>query len=161
MSKKKEIKTNAMRILEEKGISYQAHQLDLKEAADAVQVSQLLHAQPEQVFKTLVCQGNDHNNYVFMLPANSHLSLKKAAKAAGVKNMEMIPQKTLFALTGYVHGGCSPLGMKKAFPVWIDETAVLYDAIYFSAGKIGVQIEMSPDDLDQLEIGKTDLCEEC
>lgn len=137
-------KTNAMRHLDQIKAPYTAHDLQLNQAQDAVANARLLGAKEEQVFKTLVTVANDGEHFVFMLPAPAHLSLKKAAKAAGKKKIEMIAQKQLLPLTGYVHGGCSPLGMKKSWPTWIDQTALEQPAIYFSAGKIGVQIEMDP-----------------
>lgn len=154
-------KTNAMRQLDTLKIPYEFHDLQLKEAADAVSVAAKLGAEPEQVFKTLVTVSNDKEHFVFMIPAQQHLSLKKAAKAVGKKKIEMIAQKELLPLTGYVHGGCSPLGMKKAFPTFFDERALEFEKIFFSGGKIGVQIEMDPKYLDQAASAKPyDLCEE-
>lgn len=155
-------KTNAMRHLDTHKVDYTAHDLNMKEAADAVTVSEKLGANVDCVFKTLVAIANDKEHFVFMIPAARHLSLKKAAKAAGKKKIEMIPQKELLPLTGYVHGGCSPLGMKKQFATFIDESAADADRIFFSGGKIGVQIEMNPKDLLEnasLNIQLFDLCE--
>lgn len=160
MAKKKPVKTNAMRLLDEMGIDYKDYDLDLKDAASADEVARMLGKDPQAIFKTLVTVGSDKNHYVFMVPADAHLSLKKAAKAAGVKNIEMIPQKELFGLTGYVHGGCSPLAMKKSFPTFVDESCILFDSICFSGGKIGVQIEMDPQILiDKLSVSPVDLAE--
>lgn len=136
-------KTNAMRILESKGESYEPFYLpslprDGKEAAE------MLGADPASVFKTLVTVGSDLEHYVFAIPVGETLDLKKAARAAGVKSLEMLPQKELFPLTGYVHGGCSPIGMKKGFRTFFDETAILYDAVVTSAGKLGVFLRTSP-----------------
>lgn len=146
---KKPVKTNAMRALEKKKAAYTAHDLQT-EATDGMQIAELAGENPDHVFKTLVTVGADKNHYVFMVPVNGHLSLKKAAKAAGVKHVEMIPQKELLPLTGYVHGGCSPLGMKKEFTTFMDQSAENMDHIYFSAGKIGVQIETDPHVLKEI-----------
>lgn len=154
-------KTNAMRQLDTHKIDYVPHDLKLSEAADAQTVAHLLNTTEEQVFKTLVTVGQDKEHYVFMLPANAHLSLKKAARAAGTKKIEMIAQKELFPLTGYVHGGCSPLGMKKKFATFIDQSALSHDPIFFSGGQIGVQIEMNPNDLiETFQVKPADLCED-
>ena len=107
------------------------------------------------MFKTLVTVGKSREHYVFMIPANEELDLKKAALAAGEKSIEMIPQKELLPLTGYVHGGCSPVGMKKQFKTVFDETVVLFDTILVSAGRIGLQMEVSPDDLLRITGGIT------
>ncbi len=148
MAKNKETKTNAMRILESGGIAYTVHTYDTEDGRiDAVSVAEKCGEDKEQVFKTLVTKGSDGNHHVFVIPADQKLDLKKAASAAGVKSVEMIAQKELFPLTGYVHGGCSPVGMKKLFPTVIDETAVLFDTICVSAGKVGMQAEVNPQDL--------------
>ena len=138
-----------MRILEQKKIPYTAHSYPHTEgeAVDGETVAALLGQDPRQVFKTLVTRGGRGGYFVFVIPVKAALDLKKAAKAAGEKSVEMIPQKILLPTTGYIHGGCSPIGMKKAFPTFIDETAQLFDAICVSAGKIGVQAELNPDDL--------------
>lgn len=150
-----------MRQLDTHKIDYVPRDLKLSEAADAQTVANLLNATEQQVFKTLVTVGHDKEHYVFMLPANAHLSLKKAAKAAGTKKIEMITQKELFPLTGYVHGGCSPLGMKKKFATFIDQSALEQEKIFFSGGQIGVQIEMDPKDLiETFKVQPADLCEE-
>lgn len=146
---KKPVKTNAMRALDRKKADYTAHDLQTL-ATDGMQIAELAGENPDHVFKTLVTVGADKNHYVFMVPVNAHLSLKKAARAAGVKNVEMIPQKELLPLTGYVHGGCSPLGMKKEFTTFMDQSADALDRVYFSAGKIGVQIEADPHILKDL-----------
>jgi Cys-tRNA(Pro)/Cys-tRNA(Cys) deacylase len=139
-------KTNVMRLLDANSISYVSHEYD-SELTDGEQVAKALGQDPDRVFKTLVTIGNDKHNYVFIIPVNRSLDLKKAAKAVNVKNIEMIKQKELLPLTGYVHGGCSPIGMKKSFETVIDETAQLFDTITLSAGKKGCQIELSPDSL--------------
>ena len=138
-------KTNAMRILERAKISYIVHTYE-GGALSGVEVAKALGQDPACAFKTLVTVGSPRKYYVFVISVAAELDLKKAAKAAGEKAIEMIPQKELFPLTGYVHGGCSPFGMKKAFPTFFDESAV-GKTICFSGGKIGVQIEMDPNAL--------------
>lgn len=154
-------KTNAMRQLDTLKIPYDVHELSLGKEVDAVTVANQLGAKVDCVFKTLVTVSNDKEHFVFMIPAQAHLSLKKAAKIVGKKKVEMIAQKELLPLTGYVHGGCSPLGMKKQFPTYFDQSALNFETIYFSAGKIGVQIEMDPIYLESSANAKpADLCEE-
>lgn len=136
-------KTNAMRILESRGERYEPFYLDPL-PADGKEAAKMLGADPATVFKTLVTVGSDLDHYVFAIPVEETLDLKKAARAAGVKSVEMLPQKALFPLTGYVHGGCSPIGMKKAFKTFFDETAILYDEVITSAGKLGVFLRTSP-----------------
>ncbi len=148
-------KTNAIRILELRGInvnsvSYQVNENEI----DAESVAIKLGLNPEQVFKTLVTVGSDKNNYVFVIPGNYELDLKKAASASGVKKIELIKMKDLLSLTGYVRGGCSPIGMKKLFPTFIDESAQLFDEIYVSAGVRGMQISISPTDLAEIVSAK-------
>lgn len=147
MAKHKEEKTNVMRTLEQKKIGYTAHAYDPDGPIDGVSVAQTLGQAPERVFKTLVTRGASGGYYVFDIPVAENLDLKKAAKAVGEKSVAMLPQKELLGLTGYVHGGCSPVGMKKQFPTVFHETAVLYDTICVSAGRIGAQVECRPDDL--------------
>lgn len=146
----KDLKTNAMRILEQKGISYKEHILDLKEAVDGVTCANMLGINLDSTFKTLVTIGKSKNYYVFVIPVAETLSLKKAAASVGEKNVEMIPMKDLLKVAGYVHGGCSPIGMKKVFTTVIDETAVLFDNIIFSGGKIGYFIEVNPMEIDKV-----------
>ena len=141
---KKEEKTNVMRILDQRGIPYTPHTYDPEAGLDGVSVARQLGQDPSAVFKTLVARGASGGLYVFDIPVEANLDLKKAAKAVGEKSVAMIRQKELLPLTGYVHGGCSPIGMKKPFPTVFDETAELFDTILVSAGKIGVQIETSP-----------------
>ena len=136
-------KTNAMRILSEKGESYTPFYLPSL-PADGKQAAEMLGRDPASVFKTLVTVGSDLDHYVFVIPVRETLDLKKAAKAAGIKSVEMLPQKALFPLTGYVHGGCSPIGMKKVFATFFDETAILFDEVVTSAGKLGVFLAASP-----------------
>ncbi|HCU56221.1 MAG TPA: Cys-tRNA(Pro) deacylase [Clostridiales bacterium] len=136
-------KTNAMRILESQGESYEPIYLSVI-PTDGVSAANAIGCDPACVFKTLVTVGSDLSHYVFVIPVAQTLDLKKAAKAAGVKSVEMLPQKMLFPLTGYVHGGCSPIGMKKPFPTFFDETAILFDKIVTSAGKLGVFLRTAP-----------------
>ena len=147
MSKHKEEKTNVMRTLEQKKIAYTPHEYPADGPVDGVSVAAYLNQDPEQVFKTLVTKSTGGGYYVFDIPVAENLDLKKAAKAVGEKSIAMLPQKELLPLTGYVHGGCSPVGMKKQFPTVFHETALLYDTICVSAGKIGFQVECRPDDL--------------
>ena len=154
MAKSKEEKTNVMRTLEQKKIPYTAHSYDPEGPIDGVSVAQTLGQPPEQVFKTLVTKGASGAYYVFDIPVAENLDLKKAAKAVGEKSVAMLPQKELLPLTGYVHGGCSPVG-KKQFPTVFHETAVLYDTVCVSAGKIGHQVECDPNALIALLRAKT------
>ena len=156
----KEVKTNAMRILEQKGISYKEHILDLKEAVDGVTCANMLGVNLDSTFKTLVSVGKSKNYYVFVIPVAETLSLKKAAASVGEKNVEMIPMKDLLNVAGYVHGGCSPIGMKKVFTTVIDETAILFDNIIFSGGKIGYFIEVNPMDIEKvIQVSFADIVE--
>ena len=145
--KKKDDKTNVMRILEQNGIPYTAHAYPADGPVDGVSVAAYLGQDPERVFKTLVTKAASGNYYVFDIPVAENLDLKKAARAVGEKSIAMIPQKELLPLTGYIHGGCSPVGMKKQFPTVFHETLVLFDTICVSAGKVGAQVELSPGDL--------------
>ena len=147
MAKQKDEKTNVMRVLEQHKIPYTAHTYDPDAGLDGMSVAGQLGQDPAAVFKTLVARGASGGYYVFDIPAVETLDLKKAAKAVGEKSIAMLPQKELLPLTGYVHGGCSPVGMKKQFPTVFDETAELFDAIFVSAGKVGFQVEVRPDDL--------------
>ncbi|MBE5847373.1 MAG: Cys-tRNA(Pro) deacylase [Lachnospiraceae bacterium] len=144
---KKEEKTNVMRVLDGKKIAYESHSYEPDATMSGEEIAAILGEKPEKVFKTLVTQGKSGACYVFVVPVREELDLKKAAKVAGEKAVAMIKQKELLPLTGYVHGGCSPIGMKKAFPTFIHETAAGLDKIYVSAGKVGFQIELSPADL--------------
>jgi len=148
MAKDKTQKTNAMRLLDAAGISYEMASYAYDESdLSGVHAAAELGVPPETVFKTLVTRTPKNEYYVFVIPVAESLDLKKAAKAAGAKSIEMIHVKEILDLTGYVRGGCSPIGMKKAFPTFIDETASLFDKIYFSAGKRGQQIILEPDKL--------------
>ena len=144
------IKTNAMRILDSNNIEYKEYILDIKEALDGITCANMLGVNLDSTFKTLVTQGKSGNYYVFAVPVASKLDLKKAASSVGEKNVEMLPLKSLLVTTGYVHGGCSPIGMKKVFTTVIDETAILFDKIIFSGGKIGYFIEVNPMDIDKV-----------
>ena len=144
---KKEEKTNVMRVLESKKISYESHSYEPDATMTGVQIAGILNEDPAKVFKTLVTQGKSGAYYVFVVPVEAELDLKKAAKASGEKAVSMIKQKDLLPLTGYVHGGCSPIGMKKLFPTFVHETASSYEKMFVSAGKVGYQIGLSPDDL--------------
>ena len=137
-----ESKTNVMRILDGLKLPYAAHQYAADTALSGVEVAAVLEIPQERVFKTLVTVGKSLQHYVFVIPVAQELNLKKAAAACGEKSIEMLKAKALLPLTGYVHGGCSPIGMKKPFPTYIDASATLRDTICVSAGKIGFQVEM-------------------
>lgn len=147
MSKKHEKKTNAMRELDNVGAAYNVRTWDCSEAMSGVEVADLLGLEVERVFKTLVTVGKSGDHYVFMVPVAQELDLKRAAAAVGEKSIHMIKSKELLPLTGYIHGGCSPLGMKKRFTTTIDESARALERITFSGGKLGCQIDTSVDAL--------------
>lgn len=156
MAKKTEVKTNVMRILEQHKIPYQAHEYPHgKEAVDGVTVAASLQLDVRQVFKTLVTRGASKNYYVFVVPVAEELDLKKCARAVGEKSVEMIHVKELLPLTGYVRGGCSPVGMKKPFVTVFHESVLEIPTVYVSAGRIGFQIQVAPADLIGLIGGKT------
>ena len=140
-------KTNVMRILDQKKIPYISHNYLNTGAVSGTEVAEALGENPDMVFKTLVTVGKSKTNYVFVVPVNKELNLKKAAQSVGEKSIEMIKSKELLPLTGYIRGGCSPIGMKKKFPTYIEETAVLFDKIAVSAGMRGVQILIDPEQL--------------
>ena len=144
---KKEEKTNVMRVLDGKKIPYESHMYEPDATMTGEEIAGILGEDTSKVFKTLVTQGKSGGYYVFVVPVKAELDLKKAAKAAGEKAVSMIKQKELLPLTGYVHGGCSPIGMKKQFPTFIHETATGFDKVFVSAGKVGFQIELAPADL--------------
>lgn len=146
MAKKKEEKTNVMRVLEQKKVPYQGHTYphDGETAPDGVSVAQSMGQDPACVFKTLVTRGASGGYYVFDIPVAATLDLKKAAKAVGEKSVAMLPSRELLPLTGYVHGGCSPVGMKKQFPTVFHVSCLDQNTIYVSAGKIGFQVEVAP-----------------
>lgn len=143
-------KTNVMRILDKKKISYQSYNYVNTSAVSGVEVAQALGQNPEQVFKTLVTVSGTGSHYVFVIPVEEELDLKKAAKAVHEKSISMLKSKELLPLTGYIHGGCSPIGMKKFFPTVIDKSAELQETIIFSAGKIGYQVEVTLEDLKKV-----------
>ena len=145
--KKKEEKTNAMRELEQKKIVFKTHSYVNTSAISGMEVASVLNEDPNYVFKTLVTIGKSGNHFVFLVPVNKELNLKKAAKTVGEKSISMVKQAELLPLTGYIHGGCSPVGMKKLFKTVIDESASSYDKIIFSGGKIGYQIETTLSEL--------------
>ena len=158
---KKEEKTNVMRVLEQKKIAYQSHSYEPDATMTGEEIAAILGEDADKVFKTLVTQAKSGAYYVFVVPVNATLHLKKAASAVGEKSIAMLPQKELLPLTGYIHGGCSPVGMKKLFPTFIHETAQLFDTIFVSAGRRGCQMELSPDTLCELIGAKyVDLTEE-
>ncbi len=141
-------KTNVMRLLDSKKIPYVSHTYEPNGKLTGAEIAERLGEMAEKVFKTLVTVGKTGNHYVFVIPVLAELDLKKAAKASGEKSIDMIKQKELLPLTGYIHGGCSPVGMKKPFPTFLHETAAELETICVSAGRVGAQIELSPQDLE-------------
>ena len=155
-----EAKTNAVRLLDAKKIKYALRDYSTSGAVSGIEVADFLKENPEDVFKTLVTVGKSGGHYVFMVPANRELNLKKAAACAGEKHVEMVKAKELLPLTGYIHGGCSPLGMKKQFKTFIDASAARREKIFFSAGKIGLQVETVFSELQKvLPIAVADICD--
>lgn len=150
MAEKSTMKTNVMRVLDQKKVSYSHHCYVDTGAISGAEVAEALHQDPNRAFKTLVTTGKSKTHYVFMVPVLEELDLKKAAAAVGEKSIEMLKSKDLLGLTGYVHGGCSPIGMKKQFHTVIHQTATAYDTIMFSAGKIGYQVELPLTDLQKI-----------
>ncbi|MDD5908420.1 MAG: Cys-tRNA(Pro) deacylase [Clostridia bacterium] len=143
-----EEKTNVMRMLEQAGVAYTPHgYAHGKEPVDGVTVAGILGLDPQRVFKTLVTRGASGGFCVFVIPADATLDLKKAARAAGEKSVEMIHVQEINKVTGYIRGGCSPMGMKKPYPTFVEETAQLWDTVLVSAGRIGAQVELKADDL--------------
>lgn len=149
-AKDKAKKTNALRALDAAKIPYEVTFFESPEALSGTAVADLLGQNPDSVFKTLVTQGKTGAHYVFMVPVALELDLKKAALAVGEKSVAMIPAKELLPLTGYIHGGCSPIGMKTPFPTTIDASAKAYDTIMFSGGRLGCQLSMAPGDLNKI-----------
>lgn len=143
-------KTNAIRILEQKKINYEVIEIDNANGLSGKELAKKANEEVDRVFKTLVTVGHSKNHYVFVIPVDKELNLKKASKAVNEKNIVMITQKELLPLTGYVHGGCSPIGMKKYFKTVFNNSALNYDYIYFSAGKIGLQIKVNPSDISKV-----------
>ena len=159
MSKKQD-KTNVMRMLEQKKVEYNSYFYETDVAVSGTVVASMINKDASCVFKTLVTQGASKQYYVFVVPVEMELDLKKGAKAVGEKSIAMIKAKELLPLTGYVHGGCSPIGMKKFFTTTVDESAKNFGTIFFSAGKIGYQVEVSPEDLGKMiRFEYADLCE--
>lgn len=144
-------KTNALRMLDAQGISYTSLEYELSDGfTSGSDIARMQGLDPDSVFKTLVTEANTVEHFVCVIPVDCELDLKKAAKHFGVKKMEMLPMKKLLPLTGYIHGGCSPVGMKKMFPTAIDETAILFDGCYVSGGRIGLQLKIRPEDLAEI-----------
>ena len=143
-------KTNVMRILDQKNIKYISHCYINTNAISGIEVATVLKQNPDQLFKTLVTVGTTNTNYVFLVPVDKELDLKKAANVVHEKSIEMVKSKDLLKLTGYIHGGCSPIGMKKQFKTVIDITAQNFDTIIFSAGKIGYQVELSLEEIRKI-----------
>ena len=146
----KDEKTNVMRILEQKKVKYKSYNYLETGAISGMEVAKALNEDPNLTFKTLVTIGKTNNHYVFLVPVNKELDLKKASKAVNEKNIEMVKSKELLSLTGYIHGGCSPIGMKKSFKTVIDSSARNYDKLIFSGGKIGYQVETTLDELKKV-----------
>lgn len=147
-------KTNAMRLIEASGVKYEELEYDASLGISGTDVARTLNEDERMVFKTLVTETNKGEHFVFIVPVAMELDLKKAAKAAGAKKVDMLKQKDLLPLTGYVHGGCSPIGMKMRLGTFIDASAMDKEYIYVSGGKIGLQIKINPEDLIKL----TDAC---
>ncbi len=143
-------KTNVMRILSQKKIDYKSYSYDPNNGLSGNDVAKSLNQNENQVFKTLVTVGKSKEHYVFVIPVNKELNLKKAAKSVGEKSISMIKEKELLPLTGYIHGGCSPIGMKKFFTTVINESAKDFDSIIFSAGKVGHQVQVNIEDLKKV-----------
>ena len=144
---KKEVKTNAMRILDRLKIPYTYQTYECDEFTDGIQTADTLGLDHELVFKTIVTTGKSGAHYVFVIPIEAEIDFKKAAKAVGEKSLEMLPLKSLTQVTGYVRGGCTSIGMKKKFPTVIQESAKQYEQIYVSGGKLGMQLQLTPEDL--------------
>ena len=156
MSKRKDEKTNVMRLLDQSKVPYTAHTYPVGDSApDGVTVAQMLGQDPDAVFKTLVAKGASGGCYVFSIPVAATLDLKKAARAVGEKSVAMLPARELLPLTGYVHGGCSPVGMKKRFPTVFHESCLERETICVSAGKVGFQVEVNPEPLIAMVGGMT------
>ena len=143
-------KTNVMRVLDSRKIAYTPHFYEADPSRTGAQIAALLGENPAHVFKTLVTAGRPGKYYVFVIPVEEELNLKKAAAAVGEKSVGMLPQKELLPLTGYVHGGCSPIGMKKAFPTFVHQSAEKLDRMFVSGGRVGCQIELAPEALQSL-----------
>lgn len=146
----KEEKTNVMRVLTQKKVEYVGHTYEQDASLTGAEIAAKMGENPEAVFKTLVTQGKSKSYYVFVIPVEKELDLKKAAKAVGEKSIEMLPLKELLPLTSYVHGGCSPIGMKKFFTTTFDESINKLDKVYFSGGKVGFQVEVAVKDIEKV-----------
>lgn len=156
MAKDKNIKTNAMRILDTMKINYEVKAYECEEFIDGISVAKKLNQKPEQTFKTLVTRGKSGNYFVFVLPVAEELDLKKCARAVGEKSVEMIHVKDINKITGYIRGGCTSIGMKKQYPAVVHKSALDFDKIMVSAGKIGMQLILSPEDLLKAANAKTE-----
>ncbi len=156
MAKEKEIKTNAMRILDKSKVSYRINTYECEEFHDGVSIAEMLGQDPDMTFKTLVTQGKSKNFFVFVIPVNREIDLKAAAASVGEKSVEMIHVKDINKITGYIRGGCTPIGMKKQFVTVVDNTAKSFDEIIISGGRIGSQIFLAPDDLVKVTGAKYD-----
>ena len=143
-------KTNVMRLLDGQKLPYEAYEYPAENVPSGVEVARMLGQDPTHVFKTLVTVSASHKNYVFVIPVGEELSLKKAAAAVHEKSIEMLKSKELLPLTGYIHGGCSPIGMKKQLHTVVDETILLCETLIFSAGKVGYQVEVAPETLARM-----------
>jgi len=154
-----EEKTNVMRVLAQKKIAYKSYTYEPDASKSGTEIAAILGESVDRVFKTLVTRGKSGAYYVFVIPVARELDLKKAAKTVSEKSIDMIPQKELLPLTGYVHGGCSPIGMKKYFPTTVHETAKEFNTFFFSGGKVGFQVEVSPKDLEKvIRLQYADVC---
>ena len=144
-------KTNALRLIETAGTEFTSYEYDVSDGRiDALSIAEKINRSKDEVFKTLVTETQEHEYLVFVVPAAGELDLKKAAKVAGKKSIDLIPLKKLLPLTGYIHGGCSPVGMKKLFPTFIDESAILFETICVSGGRVGLNIAIDPEQLASL-----------
>ncbi|MCF0129978.1 MAG: Cys-tRNA(Pro) deacylase [Pseudobutyrivibrio sp.] len=146
----KQDKTNVMRLLEQKKVPYERRDFEEFESTNGEEIAKYLGEDPAQVFKTLVTVGKSRQYYVFVIPVSAELDLKKAASACKEKSVEMIKQKELLPLTGYIHGGCSPIGMKKQFPTFLDSSSKEFEEIFFSAGKVGHQVKVALAGLEKM-----------
>lgn len=151
---KKETKTNAMRILESQKIPFEAHTYECDEFIDGIHIADMLNQPYEKMYKTLVTQGASKNYFVFVIPIDKELDMKKAARSVGEKSVSMLHVKDINQVTGYIRGGCTPIGMKKQYVTRIAEEAMLQDKIIVSGGKLGMQIELTPENLLKASCGK-------
>ena len=156
MAKDKNLKTNAMRILEKKKIPFKVNYYDCEEFIDGIHIADMLNQSYDISFKTLVAVGKSKENFVFVIPVHKELDLKKAAKSVGEKSVELLHVKDIKNITGYIRGGCTPIGMKKQFRTVIDESALLFDEIIISGGSLGVQLMLSPQNLIEIVNAKTE-----